>query len=181
MDESVSIRVRDDFQLAGVAAFRDCVAALTGRAKSVLGLALRDGPVRSAGAGGDALGIGPRRWILLRFGADGSFATDVARNFAGLAAVCDQSDGYVLFEASGEGARSALAKQVPIDLHPMAFTVSDVAVTTVGHVNVILWLREPVGLEAASLRTAGSGRRFCLAVPRSYARSFEDLLRGLET
>ena len=173
----MSILVRDDFQLANVAALRDCAEALIGRAQSVLGLTLRDAPVRSASARGDALGVGPRRWMFVRYGADGSFAMDMARHFEGLAAVCDQSDGYALFEVFGGGARSTLAKEVPIDLHTMAFPISDVAVTTVGHVNVILWRRDPVVLEPPAV----PGPHYCLAVPRSYARSFEDLLRRPET
>jgi sarcosine oxidase subunit gamma len=156
-EPGVVLRICDDYRMASVMARRDGTAGLAQRALSLYGLTLRDGPFHDVGSGLDALGVGQRRWMLVRYRPDDAFAIDAARAFEGLAAVCDQSDGYVVFEVAGGCARAALAKGVPIDLHPRSFTVSDVAVTNVAHVNVVLWL---------------VGSCFCLGVPRSYAESF---------
>jgi sarcosine oxidase subunit gamma len=58
---------------------------------------------------------------------------------AGLAAVCGQSDGRTIVRVAGLRARDALAKGVPIDLHPGAFKPGDAAVTSVAHIGVHFW------------------------------------------
>jgi sarcosine oxidase subunit gamma len=57
----------------------------------------------------------------------------------GVASVSDQSDGYTLIRLSGTHVRDALAKLVPIDVHPRAFKVGDVASTVASHVGVTVW------------------------------------------
>ncbi len=172
-DSGVAVRTRDDFQIVTVAAFRDRAPAVVEQAWSRFGLTLRDGPYRSEGsegcgtdAGAAALGIGPRRWLFVRPDRADAFVPSVARAFEGIAAVSDQSDAYVVFEVTGEHARSVLAKGVPVDLHPRSFTTGDVAVTTVAHTNAILWR---MGTDAAP--------HFCLATPRSYAESLRLFLK----
>jgi sarcosine oxidase subunit gamma len=53
--------------------------------------------------------------------------------------------------------RDALAKGVPVDLHPTVFT-DDVAVTIISHIGAIVWQSAP--------------DRFSIAIFRSYAQSF---------
>jgi sarcosine oxidase subunit gamma len=65
--------------------------------------------------------------------------------------------------------RTALARGVAVDLHPSTMTPHDVAVTRVGHINVVIWLRAPL-----------NAPRFYLAVGRSYADSFEHFWRADE-
>lgn len=161
----VVIQPRDDWRLASVLALRDRVPALTDFAASNHGLALRDGPFRSVGSGFDAIGIGQHRWLFIRYGDDEAFVTDLARSLAGIAAVSDHSDGYAIFEVSGSCARQMLAKGVPLDLHPQAFTVGDAAVTSIAHMGAILWQ-----LDAAPC--------YAIAVFRSYADSFRDFLEA---
>jgi sarcosine oxidase subunit gamma len=104
-----------------------------------LGLALPFGPHRAAAGGINALGVGPGRWLILHDGANADFESRLARQAAGLGALCLQSDAYVVLRVAGARARAALAKGVPIDLHPQAFALTDAAVTLAGHVGVIVW------------------------------------------
>jgi sarcosine oxidase subunit gamma len=77
--------------------------------------------------------------------------------------VSDQSDGRGVFRVSGRGAREALAKGVPIDLHPRAFTTGDAAVTLAAHIPIHVW-------QVDALPT------YEIAVARSLATSFLDWL-----
>jgi sarcosine oxidase subunit gamma len=74
-----------------------------------------------------------------------------------MASLSDHSDGYAVFEIWGPAARAALAKGVPVDLHPESFT-DDVAVTVIAHIDAIVW--------------RASQDQFAIAVFRSYAESF---------
>src|SRR5947199_298030 len=47
--------------------------------------------------------------------------------------------GWPIIRVVGERARDALAKGVPIDLHPQAFRPGDAAATTVSHIGAHLW------------------------------------------
>ena len=172
-DAGVVIRIRDDLQIVSVSAMRECKSAVAERARSRYRLTLRDGPFCDLGEGVDALGIGRRRWMFIRYHPDETFVGDVTTAFDGLAAVCDQSDAYVIFELTGKCVRPALAKGVPVDLHPKSFTSGDIAVTNVAHINVVLWqLASPAAPAIASSLTTC----FCVAVPRSYAGSFTEFL-----
>jgi methylglutamate dehydrogenase subunit D len=107
---------------------------------------------RLSGAGGvTALGIGPGRWLFL------GQTMDQLVPLSALASLSDHSDGYAVFELSGPQVRKALAKGVPIDLHPAVFT-DNVAVTIIAHIGAIVWQSAP--------------ERFSIAVFRSYAGSF---------
>jgi heterotetrameric sarcosine oxidase gamma subunit len=176
-EPGVVVRIRDGYRMASVIALRDRTPELTKRAMSLYGLTLRDGPFRDVGSEVDALGTGRRRWMLIRYRPDDAFVVDAARALEGLAAVCDQSDGYVVLEVAGRSARAALAKGVPIDLHPRSFTASDVAVTNVAHVNAVIWLVDSVAAPASGVREPPAPmQRFCLGVPRSYIESFLSFL-----
>jgi sarcosine oxidase subunit gamma len=132
---------------------------LAAKALERLGAALPDGPRRTQAPGLSVVGVGPRRWLLVRDGADSDFAPGLAADLHGLAAVCLQSDAYALFQVAGPMARNTLAKGVSIDLHPLAFDLSSAAVTQAAHVGVILWQIDEAPV-------------YELAVPRSYERSF---------
>jgi len=57
----------------------------------------------------------------------------------GLASLVDQSHGRTLLVLTGPRVRDALAKGVPIDLHPRAFRPGDAASTLIAHIPVHLW------------------------------------------
>ncbi len=153
----VRISVRDELEIASVA-MRDGVRdAFEARTQALLSFAPKDGPVRWGNGHTSALGIGPGRWLFLRRDGHGSFSTRLAAALAPLASVSDHSDGYVTFRIEGDCARRALAKGVPLDLHPAAFADDRVAVTLIAHIGAVAW-RE--------------GEQFHIAVFRSYAKSF---------
>jgi sarcosine oxidase subunit gamma len=79
--------------------------------------------------------------------------------FVGSASVFDLTDSRVVLEIGGPRIRDALAKMLPIDLHPSVFGTGDVAVTIASHIGVTLW------------QTADTPQ-YRLAVARSYFGSF---------
>lgn len=114
-------------------------------------LGIADGPRQSRLGDAVALGIGPGRWLV---------AGEARAALAGLedaASLSDHSGGYAVFEVWGPQVRRALAKGVPVDLHPAVFT-DRVAVTVIAHIGAIVWQSAP--------------DRFAIAVFRSYAGSF---------
>jgi heterotetrameric sarcosine oxidase gamma subunit len=107
---------------------------------------------RQSGANGlTALGIGPGRWLFLEA------TPEQLVPLYSLASLSDHSDGYAVFELWGPKVREALAKGVPLDLHPAVFT-DDVAVTIIAHIGAVVWQSAP--------------DRFSIAIFRSYAGSF---------
>jgi heterotetrameric sarcosine oxidase gamma subunit len=141
----VSVRLRDDLIIVNVLARKDQGQALAARC------GLGDAPKTSGTGGVTALGVGPARWLFL-----GQSMEELA-SLRDMASLSDHSDGYAVFEIWGPAARAALAKGVPVDLHPDSFT-DDVVVTVIAHIDAIVW------------RTLQD--RFAIAVYRSYAGSF---------
>jgi sarcosine oxidase subunit gamma len=141
----VSVRLRDDLIIVSVLARKDQGQALAARC------GLRDAPKISVTGGVTALGVGPARWLFL-----GQSMEELA-SLRDMASLSEHSDGYAVFEIWGPAARAALAKGVPVDLHPDSFT-DDVAVTVIAHIDAIVW--------------RPSQDRFAIAVFRSYAGSF---------
>jgi sarcosine oxidase subunit gamma len=126
--------------------------ARKGQAQGLMDAAgVSDAPRRSGARGVTALGIGPGRWLFLHQ------SMDQLAPFSAMASLSDHSDGYAVFELWGSKVRDALAKGVPVDLHPTVFT-DDVAVTIISHIGAIVWQSAP--------------DRFSIAIFRSYAQSF---------
>jgi methylglutamate dehydrogenase subunit D len=160
----VHLRPRAAIEVVSLAARRGQAGSLAARIRETLGVELPFGPRRTDVNLVSALGVGPERWLLVHDGADGEFANRLARDVAGLAAVCVQSDAYVVVRVSGPRARDALAKGVSVDLHPRVFGNADVAVTQAAHVGLVLWQID----EAPT---------YDLAVFRSYERNLLSWLR----
>jgi sarcosine oxidase subunit gamma len=150
----VTARIRTDLQIASVIARPGGERALAER----LGFEPPAEPQRRGAGGLALLGVGPHRWLAVAEGGE-ALADRLARELAGAASVCDQSDGYFVIELGGPAARRALAKGVAIDLHPSAFPADAVAVTQVAHIGVVIWRTDV-------------GERFRLALFRSMAASF---------
>ena len=64
---------------------------------------------------------------------------------------------------SGARARDALAKGIPVDLHPGAFGPGDAAITTVAYIGVALW-------------QVDDAPTYEFIVPRSYFIAFHEWL-----
>jgi len=140
----VRARLRSDLPIVSV-------LARTGRnVADQLGIA--EGPRKSSLPGMTALGIGPERWLFV-----GRPIAALRSELQAIASLSDHSDGYALFELWGPNVRDALAKGVPVDLHPDIFS-NDVAVTLIAHMGAIVWQSDT--------------DRFTVAVFRSYAGSF---------
>ena len=146
----VTVRERSVGLLASVIARRGAAAAVG----TTLATLQRD-------PGGDALtllGVGPGHWWVesasVPLGAD-----DLQTRLEGMASVFDLTDSRVVLEVGGPRIRDALAKLLPIDLHPAAFRPGDVAVTVASHIGVTVWQID-------------DAPRYRLAVARSYAASF---------
>ncbi len=121
--------------IASIAAYTDTLEPL----QTALGLTL-PAPNRQLTADGVTyLWSGPSRWLVLAPTDDPNFAPALAAQVKELAAVTDQSDGRVILRIHGPRVRDALAKLVPIDLHPKTFTPGNTALTLAAHISVQIW------------------------------------------
>ena len=114
------------------------------------------------------LGVGPGHWWI-ESASSARSADDLQSMFEGSASVFDLTDSRVVLELGGPRIRDALAKMLPIDLHPSVFRTGDVAVTIASHIGVTLW--RTADARTADARTADAPQ-YRLAVARSYAASF---------
>jgi sarcosine oxidase subunit gamma len=97
-------------------------------------------------------------------GDDGTaFERSLREKLGHLASVSDQSDGRVVIRVGGARARDALAKGLPIDLHPSAFRPGDTAITTVAYIGV-------------QIRQLDDAPTYEFIVPRSFSVSFGEWL-----
>jgi heterotetrameric sarcosine oxidase gamma subunit len=134
--------------IAGIAAFKGNLAALQTALDTALpppGKQLRHGAVLY-------LWAGPESWLAIADAADPNFDLTLAQSCNGLAAVTDQSDGRSILQIAGPAAREALAKLVPIDLHPSAFPPDATALTLAGHIPIQIW-HSTAGFELACFRS----------------------------
>ncbi|GGD10623.1 sarcosine oxidase subunit gamma [Aureimonas glaciei] len=135
----VTVAERHPLGLATVTLRRGAEAALPDRLSETFGMALPTGPKISGADGLSLVGTGPRSWLAIGAGGDPHFAATLGTALAGVASVCDQSSGYGVLRLSGPAVRALLAKGVPLDLDPSAFSPGDSAVTLAGHVGIVLW------------------------------------------
>lgn len=163
LDAGVIARDRDGLGIASVLARRGQSSAFALNLKQRLGIELAPGPRRSSLGDIAFIATGPGSWWATREGAGNGFVVALTQLLGDYAAIADQSDGQAVLRVSGPKVRETLCKLVPIDLHPRAFVVDDVAVTVAAHTGVTLWRLqdEPNGHPV-----------FELAVYRSLASSF---------
>ena len=112
---------------------------------------------------------GPGQWFAVADAPlDPGARQKIETALDGMADVIDQSAGRVRIVIEGEHVRAALAKGVPVDLHPDVFETGRTATTLCGHVTINL--------------TRTDGDRFEILVMRSYAAAlWESLIEmGLE-
>jgi heterotetrameric sarcosine oxidase gamma subunit len=85
---------------------------------------------------------------VMRLGADQAFVLfpcttpdaerQIAAKLKGAAYTTDQTDAWCSLEVSGPGARRALERICPIDLHPDAFAINAIARTIMEHMGAII-------------------------------------------
>jgi sarcosine oxidase subunit gamma len=126
--------------LATVTARRDRTAAVRDRVRSAFGCDLPATPKRVVGRDIAFVWLGPDQWLAIKQPApDAGMEALLAAPLAGLAALVEQSHGRTLLRVTGPHVGDALAKGVPIDLHPRAFMPGDAATTLLSHIPVHLW------------------------------------------
>lgn len=154
----LSLERLPDGTLVRLAARRGGAVALRAGLQASLGLDLPEGPCVSGSEARCVVGIGPDTWLVR--GIEAASLQEAAGDAASL---FDWSDSRALLRIGGPDWRAALAKTLPIDLHPSRFGPGRAATTRAGHIGITLW------------QTAGSAT-VTTAVPRSLAA---DLLHGL--
>ncbi|MGE5617261.1 MAG: sarcosine oxidase subunit gamma, partial [Bacillota bacterium] len=152
---------------AAVVARKGGRGELRRRVREGFGIELPEGPSRVAAGGVAFIGTGPGAWLVIADDEPAAVARALRDALAGVASVCDQSDGYAVFPINGPKARERLQKLVFIDLHDRVFKLGQAASTAAGHIGAILWRLDdaPDGTPA-----------FEIAVYRSFAQSFEHAL-----
>lgn len=156
----VTATLLDGFGLATLIAAPGGAAALSQTVDARLGIALPSTPKIVSGASHDAVWSGPDQW-LLRAATRQGFAA-LLEALPAQATVSDQSDARAAVRLSGPHVRDMLAKGVMLDLHPAAFAVGAVALTSIAHIGVHLW----------RLADEPEGSVFEIMVARSMAGSF---------
>jgi sarcosine oxidase subunit gamma len=135
--------------IASIAAYQKSLEAL----QAALGVLL-PGPGRQVTVDGATyLWSGPARWFVLAATDDADFATNLAARAQNFGSVTDQSDGRVVLRIHGPRVRDALAKLVPIDLHPSVFGPDATALTLAGHISVQIWQGEDGAYNLACFRS----------------------------
>jgi len=127
--------------LASVIARKGKAAQANEACRRSFGVELPRVPRRVEGRDIELLWTGPGQWMALlrRDLPPGELEARLAAVFAGLASVAEQSDGRSIIRVAGPKARDALAKGLPIDLHPRAFRPGDTALTVAALIGVQIW------------------------------------------
>lgn len=128
------------FGLAGVAARAGRADALATAVRESYGLELPQRPSRIGNQRLTLICTGPDQWLAMTDSAPSQGMEALLGPAIGEhAAIVDQSHARVILRLSGPRVRDALAKGVPIDLHPRAFKPGDTASTILAHVGIQLW------------------------------------------
>jgi sarcosine oxidase subunit gamma len=138
----VIVTEREGLGIARVAARRGQAAKVSELLRSQFDVEPPHLPRRASRGDVAIAGIGPQAWLVTRDGAGNAFAESLQVLLGHSASVADQSDAYVILRLTGPRVRAALAKLIPIDIHPGSFEVGHVAQTVCGYVNVTLWRLE---------------------------------------
>lgn len=160
----LAISARETLTMASFAAAKGKMDALRDAIRAAYGVELSSGAGRVEGNGIAFVWAGPDHWLAVaERGGSRDLEAELKSCLAGIASVVDQSDGRIVVRISGPQAREVLAKGVPIDLHPRAFSPGSVAITHASHIGVILWQTDNAPTYEAALF-------------RSYADSFSHWL-----
>jgi len=132
----VIIEERTDLALATLMVRRGKEQDLKIAVAVAYGIDLLDGPRVASKDGVSFAGIGVGQWFAAAGPRETEFVPQLRRRLTNLASVTDQSDGRVVLRLRGDRVRDALAKGIPVDLHPRNFKTGDVASTLVAHIGV---------------------------------------------
>ena len=149
----VVLSCRHPLSMVWLAASRGQARAFAAALGSGFGLAV-PGPGKSTAADGLVLQwAGEDQYLAVAAGLpDGVLHDRLRAALAGRGAVVDQSHGRVVLAVSGPRCRDLLAKGSPVDLHPRAFQVGDVAMTSMAHIGVHIARTGPDDFELSLFR-----------------------------
>jgi sarcosine oxidase subunit gamma len=137
-EPGVTIAERIGLGLATVAARKG--APLRAAVKASYGVNLPDDSTVGQGPEVSFVGYGPGQWLAVSGTLrNDTLAKQLGQDLKGLASVSDQSGGRTVLRLSGMRARDALAKGLPIDLHPSVFGPGSAATSTISLMGVQLW------------------------------------------
>lgn len=111
--------------------------------------------------------VAPGAWMAV---GESNIVAHLQERLSDLASVADQSSGYVILRLSGPSVRDALAKLIPVDLHPQAFHVNDAASTVAAHIGLTLWRCEDL-VEGHAVFELACFRSFSACLVRSLRES----------
>jgi heterotetrameric sarcosine oxidase gamma subunit len=157
MVELASISILPAASIASLAARNGCGDALRAIATREFGIDLPNAPCHVAANDLSFLWMGPDQWLVLSTADNPDFESSLRHLVDDVACVTDQSDGRTIMRISGARAHEAMAKLVPIDLHPQTFAADATALTLAGHIPVQIWRTGDGGFDIACFRSyAGS-------------------------
>lgn len=136
----VVISERTNLGLATLAARRGKGAELAAAARSAYGVVLPSGSTADTSPTAAFIGTAPGQWFVVSERlANGALADDLTARLGAFASITDQSDGRGVVRVSGPAARAALAKGLPIDLHPSVFRTGSAATTVISLIGAQIW------------------------------------------
>lgn len=159
----VIVSDREGLGLATVLVRNGRSAALAQRMRERFSIELPRGPYRTTAGDLSMAATGPGTWLATFERGGNAFAVSLREMIGDLASVSDQSHGYAVLGLAGPSVRDTLCKLVPVDVHPRAFKIGDVAATAAAHIGATLWRIED---------HADGSPAFEIAVFRSLATSF---------
>lgn len=139
-DAGVTLAWRPQVSLASVMARKGQHDVVSRNVREAFGLSLPVSPMCVTDGTTAFVWAGPGHWLAVTENDDPlTFEARLRARLQGCASICGQSDGRAIIRICGPKARDALAKIVPIDLHPREFVSGHAAVTLAGHIGVHLW------------------------------------------
>jgi len=162
-DRGILTHDRDGLGLATILAKKNQTHALVQRMRECFNIDLPLAPRRTSAENLALMGTGPAAWLAAYEHGGNLFAATLREKIGDLASISDQSDGYAVLRLSGPKVRDTLSKLMPIDLHPRAFKIGDVAATVAAHIGVTAWRLDD---------NVDGSPRFEIALFRSLVASF---------
>ncbi len=157
-EAGVTLTERVGLGLATLEARKGQGAALEEFVRKNYGISLPGGPACVDGKGIRFVGVAPGQWFAVSDALPNeTLAEGLASQLRSIASVADHSSGRAVVRLEGPAVRSVLSKGLAIDLDPRVFVDGMAAVTTIGHMGVLMWR---------------DGEVFDLAVFRSFSGSF---------
>jgi methylglutamate dehydrogenase subunit D len=139
-DAGVTLAWRSQVSLASLMARKGQRDVVSRNVREAFGLSLPVSPMYVTDGSTAFVWAGPGHWLAVAESDDSlTFEASLRARLHDCASICGQSDGRAIIRISGPNARDALAKIVPIDLHPREFGPGHAAVTLAGHMGVHLW------------------------------------------